>query len=297
MVVATSNRHPRMLYENGLNRSYFLPFVDMIQRYCIVYDMDGEVDYRVVGTEGCESLFFCNDESGSNAKNTNGDKDVNGREKYEKFLKGLMAGDDDNNTNTRTSAGANTRMECNMKIRAAFNRTVVVPQVFIHNDNNGDAFQVARFHFKDLCCIELGSSDYRAIAQQFDAIVIDEIPLLTLKEHDQARRFITLVDELYEAKCALACLSVVSDPCSLFVGQHSDNNDEHISDESSDDLGGVETEAGEAFGIDVAQSNGVSVGGLASVQELSFAFKRAASRLKEMTSIQWWERRRQDQIG
>lgn len=49
----------------------------------------------------------------------------------------------------------------------------------------------------------------------------------------------------------------------------------------------VETNVGETFGIDVAQSNGLSVGELASIRELSFAFKRAASRIKEMTSLRW----------
>ena len=111
--------------------------------------------------------------------------------------------------------------------------------------------------------------------------------MLTLKEHDQARRFITLVDELYEAKCVLACNAIAPDPDSLFVGReiHAKTLTEGIE---------TETVVGEAFGIDVAQSNGLTVGGLASVQELSFAFKRAASRLKEMTSKYWWERKQEE---
>ena len=51
----------------------------------------------------------------------------------------------------------------------------------------------------------------------------------------------------------------------------------------------METKVGELFGIDVAQSSGKTVGELASVRELSFAFRRAASRLTQMCSRQWWD--------
>ena len=113
--------------------------------------------------------------------------------------------------------------------------------------------------------------------------------MLTLKEHDQARRFITLIDELYEAKCAFACSSIAKDPKDLFVGSEREQDADLVRNDEDDETGGVELEAGETLGIDVAQSNGLTLGGLASVQELSFAFKRAASRLKEMTSQPWWE--------
>lgn len=63
---------------------------------------------------------------------------------------------------------------------------------------------MARFRFDDLCQVELASSDYRSIAQNFGAVMIEDILLLTLKEHDEARRFITLIDELvYDANYAL----------------------------------------------------------------------------------------------
>ena len=47
-MVATSNRAPGRLYEGGLNRGYFLPFVGLLERHCIVHDMEGSVDYRRV---------------------------------------------------------------------------------------------------------------------------------------------------------------------------------------------------------------------------------------------------------
>ena len=278
VVVATSNRHPEALYEGGLNRGYFLPFIDLLKRYCIVHDMNHEVDYREVTTLGSDNLFF-----GSTSSSKNNEKD------YEDFLENFHC------IATSTSQ--------HVKIDAAFNRHLVVPKVYeyvdtrtsIGDEKNGEdenvCVKVARFHFSNLCNADLGSSDYRAVAQQFDAVIIDEIPVLTLKEHDQARRFITLIDELYEAKCAFACSSVAKDPKDLFVGSEREQDADLVRNDEDDETGGVELETGETLGIDVAQSNGITLGGLASVQELSFAFKRAASRLKEMTSQTWWESR------
>jgi len=246
VVVATSNRHPSTLYEGGLNRSYFLPFIDLLCRHCIVHDMNTSTDYRSVTTEGIESFFF----------NQTCQKEL---KKYHTLMQKLV----DNKSSFEEQV-----------IDVAFNRVL---KVMAHP--NGD---LVKFHFDELCKAELGASDYRAIAQQFNTIVIDHIPQLTLKEHDQARRFITLVDELYEANCALMCCAVAH-PDKLFVAKRLVDNAEVVVDS-------VETDVGETLGIDAAQSNGVAVRELASVQELSFAFRRAASRLREMSSIIQWQK-------
>ena len=86
------------------------------------------------------------------------------------------------------------------------------------------------------------------------------------------QRFITLIDELYEAGCRLAC-SAVDVPDNLFVGTPNTKGDD------------------DKITIDDIGSSGNIHGHLASVKELSFAFKRAASRLIEMTSSTWWEDR------
>jgi protein AFG1 len=245
VIVATSNRHPSTLYEGGLNRGYFLPFIDLLSHHCIIHNISANTDYRTVISEGIESFFFtssCKDDA----------------LRYEQILKDSWK---DGNAEERS-------------INAAFNRTIKAR-------TNSDG-KVAKFHFEELCNIELGSSDYRAIAQQFRLIIIDQIPQLSLKEHDQARRFITLVDELYEANCALLC-SAASSPNDLFIGRDLEAKADVVED--------MEVDLKETLGIDVAQSNGVAVGELASVRELSFAFRRAASRLKEMSSKTHWERR------
>lgn len=249
VVLATSNRAPSHLYEGGLNRSYFLPFIDLLQDYCTVHEVKSSIDYRTLLSEDLDEFFLVD---------TN-DFKASSQQCHNVFTK-LLQGNE----------------PISMEIESAFNRTVPVRHA--HPDES----LVARFQFDELCNRELGSSDYRAIAEQFDIVILEEIPFLTLKDHDQARRFITLVDELYEGNCALFC-SAVAFPDKLFLDGTSSAQATFAPDS-------VEAKVGEMFGIDVAQSSGKTVGELASVRELSFAFRRAASRLTQMSSRQRWDR-------
>lgn len=247
VVVATSNRPPGDLYEGGINRGYFLPFIDMLRRHSIVHEFKSSTDYRRLLSEGIDEFFFVADGGDFDGQNS-------AKEKCDEIFQELLGGTD----------------AASIELDVAFNRNIFVRQA--HPDGI-----VGRFTFEELCNIELGSSDYRSIAQEFEFIIIEEIPILTLKEHDQARRFITLIDELYEAQCTLVC-SAVAPPDQLFHGR------EGVAVEKKETPESIETKVGEMFGIDVAQSSGKTVGELASVRELAFAFERAASRLTEMCS-------------
>lgn len=279
VVVATSNRHPNTLYEGGLNRGYFLPFIDILCKHCIVHDMNHDVDYRVETTRGNASFFYGNGivDKRSSSRRRSGSSTSASINAYHEAIQEICSLNDVNNDDS---------WKRNVLIHVPYNRTVNVPFMSPKGD-------MARFHFHDLCKVELGSSDYRAIAQKFKIVIIDEIPILTLKEHDEARRFITLIDELYEAKCALLCSAAVTGPDELFVGRQREGERVDVKGGEQEEAfqeQGISVEPGEAFGIDVAQSNGMTVGELASVQELSFAFRRAASRIREMTSKSWWEK-------
>lgn len=247
VVVATSNRPPGDLYEGGINRGYFLPFIDMLRRHCIVHEFKSSTDYRRLLSEGIDEFFFVADDGDFDCRNS-------AKKKCDEIFEELLGGAE----------------ATSIELDVAFNRSILVRQA--HPDGI-----VGRFTFEELCNIELGSSDFRSIAQEFEFIIIEEIPILTLKEHDQARRFITLVDELYEAQCNLIC-SAVAPPDQLFHGR------EGVANENKEKAESIETKVGEMFGIDVAQSSGKTVGELASVRELAFAFERAASRLTEMCS-------------
>jgi protein AFG1 len=245
VVIATSNRPPQTLYEGGINRSYFLPFIDLLCHYCIVHNMNATNDYRSIVSDKFDRFMFLTDKHGQN-------------QEYIRLLKKLDVFDINEE-----------------EIQVAFHRSIKIRYC------SGD---VARFHFEELCNIELGSNDYRALSRRFRVVCIDNIPILTLKEHDQARRFITLIDELYEAKCALICSAAVNSADLLFVGNtNGDSSQNDVSEKS------MNTKPGESFGIDVAQSNGMVIGEHASIKELHFAFKRAASRINQMTSSSWLE--------
>jgi predicted ATPase len=143
---------------------------------------------------------------------------------------------------------------------------------------------MACFRFEDLCDTDRGAMDFRAVARTFDIVVIENIPPLDTEGHNRARRFITLIDELYEAKCALLCSAIDADtPMDLFrsVGQEAATDIE---------VGNKDTDDSEILWIDVAQQGGTPVGALASVRELAFAFERASSRIFEMCSRSWWDR-------
>ena len=246
VVVATSNRRPTDLYEGGLNRSYFLPFIDLLQRHCIVHEIKSKTDYRRLLSVDAETFFVVDDSDGF----------VESKSTMDTLFDNLLEG----------------HTPISITIETGFRREIVVQQA--HPQGT-----VARFRFDELCRTNLASGDYHAIAQRFDVVLLEEIPLLTLKDHNEARRFITLVDELYEGRCLLACLAV--QPAQhLFV----DRSDLSVPGPNS-----IETKVGEAFGIDVAQGDDKTLGELASVRELRFAFRRAASRLQEMCSKPWWE--------
>ncbi|KAL3779095.1 hypothetical protein ACHAW5_002341 [Stephanodiscus triporus] len=273
VVVATSNRHPQKLYEGGLNRGYFLPFIDMLQKYCVVHHLGDDGPTNANGGKDYRRIRSGVDEQGRDRKC--GDYFyLNGT--------GERRGASWNMDQLFQSYRKHPPPDAPLTLQVNFQREIRVAR---YHSN-----VIARFTFDELCTTELGSSDYHAIANHFHIVMIEDIPRLTLAYPDRARRFITLIDELYEAGCCLAC-TAVDIPDRLFVGKpiDSDGDSNEISD-STDKV--AETSDHEILAVDVAQARGFSVGELASVKELSFAFGRAASRLLEMCSKTWWEERR-----
>jgi protein AFG1 len=239
VVVATSNRPPSALYEGGINRSYFLPFIGLLEHHCIIHQLQSTLDYRKFLSREMDNFFFVGPENN----------------KLDEVFQRLLDG----------------KAATSMRLAVSFQRQIVVQRA--HPD-----CLVCRFSFAELCQRDVGAADYRAVAQTFPVVILERIPQLNLTQHNEARRFITLIDELYEQKCALMC-SAEYPPEELFLNRHQDPAPPSA----------IEIKVGEAFGIDVAQSSGKPVGSLASVRELSFAFQRASSRLSEMCSAKCWD--------
>lgn len=164
--VATSNHHPDDLYKNGLQRELFIPFIELIKQTCEVMELMGKEDYRASYFKSLKSTFYHSD---SNA----GDQ----------FLKVRF----DELTN---SAGTEQKS------------LVIQGREVVFEHTHGDILWTS---FAQLCDRPLGAADYLAIASEFKIILMSDIPSFTLEIRDQARRFVTLIDALYEKKVKLIC--------------------------------------------------------------------------------------------
>jgi len=181
VVVATSNRPPEDLYLNGLNRPLFTPFIPMLQKFCNVHAIGAEKDYRMLSVRN-------GDDDARVYITPNGDGEKKLLE-Y-KFAK-LCGGKVETGTHLETQG-----------------RRILIPR-------SAEMSPVAWFTFCDLCDKPLGAADYLCIGQAFPTVFLSNIPRLTMQERDQVRRFITLIDALYECHTKLVCTADL-DPISLF---------------------------------------------------------------------------------
>ncbi|XP_064993420.1 uncharacterized protein LOC135585758 isoform X8 [Musa acuminata AAA Group] len=170
---------------------------------------------------------------------------------------------------TRKAGGAIT----STVIPVMFGRCLEVPE-----SCNG----IARFNFEYICGRPVGASDYIAVARHYHTVFISDIPVMSMRIRDKARRFITLIDELYNHHCCIFCLAACSID-DLFQG-----TDEGTLFDLESFQFETETEGGK-LRRDVLAAGSVGLGpapsgitSLLSGQEEMFAFRRAVSRLIEM---------------
>ena len=177
VVVATSNAAPGELYKNGLNRALFLPFIDLIGEHMELEELLAAKDFRLDKLAG-KSLYFT-------------PADANARAQMNRLWGDL------------TGHHPGAPVDIDVK-----GRRVRVPQA---------SMGVARFGFAELCEQPLGANDYLHIAHAFHTVLIDAIPVLQPAQREVARRFVNLIDALYDNRVCLIA-SADDEPQALYPG-------------------------------------------------------------------------------
>jgi cell division protein ZapE len=175
VVVATSNVPPQELYKEGLNRALFLPFIDLINRHMDVVRLDARTDFRLEKLGGMPVWYAPADAAAEAA--------------LEQAWRRLAGGH------------AGSAQQLTLK-----GRTLDIPRA---------AMGVARFTFHELCEQPLGAADYLRIAREYHTLILGGIPPMNFDTRNAAKRFIILIDTLYDANVKLIA-SAATEPDALY---------------------------------------------------------------------------------
>ncbi len=170
VVVATSNRPPSDLYKDGLQRERFLEFIDILVAHVDVVELCAAQDYRLAQLQSLHTLYYT--PLGPEA---------------DAFIRESFA--------SLTQHAHPTLLTLSVQGRVLPVREAVE--------------NIALFSFAELCETPLGAADYIALSERFATIIIQNIPKLTPEKRNEAKRFVTLIDALYEHQVTLLCSAEV----------------------------------------------------------------------------------------
>jgi cell division protein ZapE len=166
-LVATSNRAPDALYKDGINRQLFLPFIDLIKARLEVVAVAGGHDYRLDRLRAAGTWFS--------------PADPDHRRSFEALWRDMLGPEEE--------TGATLEV---------LGRKITLPHA---------AGGLVRASFASLCSVALGPNDYVALAEHFHTVFLEDVPKLTPARREEARRFVILIDALYEAHARLIGLA------------------------------------------------------------------------------------------
>jgi protein AFG1 len=268
VMVTTSNRHPDDLYKNGIQREHFIPCIKLLKKELEVLNLNSETDYRKIPRPPSGVYHHPLDKAAEQHA-----------EKWFEYL-----GDPQNDPPHPAT-------------HEVWGREIPVPSA---------SGRAAKFSFQELLGRASGAADYLELVRHYDAFIVTDVPGMTIRERDWARRFITFIDAVYESKVRLIfhhhigiatnakqaklVLTSAVPLQNLFMSEAEIKTS--IDDSSSSSSGP------EALPSDMRQlmdDLGLSMAALKSTSIFSgdeerFAFARALSRLTEMGSKQWVER-------
>ncbi|PIL35939.1 hypothetical protein GSI_01599 [Ganoderma sinense ZZ0214-1] len=264
VIVGSSNKVPDDLYKNGVQRDRLEPFVEALKARCPAAQMRSERDWRAVrGGEGERSWYS-----------------FDRRHEFEARLAEVVG-----------AVARNESDEASPAEIFVFGRNIRVPRSV-----NG----VCEFTFSELCDESLGPADYITLASKFHTFVITSIPVLELSAKNEARRFISLIDALYEARCRIICLAEAPPEELFFPDAPSHEGDKILHHREDIDMMMAEAvgETQDVYRPNVSSYDAPNMAqertptkalaldalSIFSGKDEQFAFERALSRLLEMTS-------------
>jgi cell division protein ZapE len=177
VLVATSNVEPEELYKDGLNRALFVPFIQMLEQHMDIVPLAARTDFRLEKIAGMPVWYVPADAAADASLDDAWWRLTSGHEGEPQEL-------------------------------AIKGRSLHVPRA---------AMGVARFTFHDLCEAPLAAADYLRVAREYHTVILDRIPVMSFETRNAAKRFIILIDTLYDMNVKLIA-SADAEPDALYRG-------------------------------------------------------------------------------